>query len=150
MPPAYASGPSVAARHLPTLWGVTLYTREVLPGEHCSPLQCTFSTVWAPLRGELSPKVTEGWLSGCPCAWAHPSPPNGRAPLEGEPHSAPAILAAVGASIARPHNLTLPQNPPGAHCAPLQLNFRLFLGPGGVNVGRGKNPLRKMQHSCIF
>ena len=28
--PAYASGPSVAARHLPTLWGVTLYTREAL------------------------------------------------------------------------------------------------------------------------
>ena len=23
-------GPSVAARHLPTLWGVTLYTREAL------------------------------------------------------------------------------------------------------------------------
>ena len=38
--PAYASGPSVAARHLPTLWGVTLYTREALDrrrGEHCSP-----------------------------------------------------------------------------------------------------------------
>ena len=52
-------GPSVAARHLPTLWGVTLYTREPLgacveansvrpgnlaatpnpAGEHCSPLQ---------------------------------------------------------------------------------------------------------------
>ena len=30
VPPAYASGPSVAARHLPTLWGVTLYTREAL------------------------------------------------------------------------------------------------------------------------
>ena len=30
MPPAYASGPSVAARHLPTLWEVTLYTREAL------------------------------------------------------------------------------------------------------------------------
>ena len=31
--PAYASGPSVAARHLPTLWGVTLYTREALRGD---------------------------------------------------------------------------------------------------------------------
>ena len=30
LPPAYASDPSVAARHLPTLWGVTLYTREAL------------------------------------------------------------------------------------------------------------------------
>ena len=30
VPLAYASGPSVAARHLPTLWGVTLYTREAL------------------------------------------------------------------------------------------------------------------------
>ena len=30
VPPAYASGPSVAARHLPTLWGVTLYTGETL------------------------------------------------------------------------------------------------------------------------
>ena len=59
VPPAYASGPSVAARHLPTLWGVTLYTREALrwavgasiagplnlallpnrTGEHCSPLR---------------------------------------------------------------------------------------------------------------
>ena len=31
--PAYASGPFVAARHLPTLWGVTLYTREALRGD---------------------------------------------------------------------------------------------------------------------
>ena len=31
--PAYALGPSVAARHLPTLWGVTLYTREASRGD---------------------------------------------------------------------------------------------------------------------
>ena len=64
--------------------------------------------------------MTEGWLSGCPCSWAHPSPPNGGAPLEGEPHSALAILLAVGASIARPQNLALPTNSPGEHCSPLQ------------------------------
>ena len=46
--PAYASGPSVAARHLPTLWGVTLYTREALPGEHCSPLRTNINIIQHP------------------------------------------------------------------------------------------------------
>ena len=67
-------GPSVAARHLPTLWGVTLYTRG--------------------------------------------------------PHSAPAILATVGASIARPQNLTLPPNSPGEHCSPLRPPYPWGVGRG--------------------
>ena len=54
--PAYASGPSVAARHLPTLWGVTLYTREAFrpcrgePAKSCAAVKLRGRTVFAPTR----------------------------------------------------------------------------------------------------
>ena len=54
----------------------------------------------APLRGELSPKVTEGWLVVDFCPPGHPSPPNGGAPLEGEPRLSKKCI--VGANSVRP------------------------------------------------
>ena len=47
---------------------------------------------------------------------------------------------------ATPHRLAAELPSRGAILYP----HRVYFGPGGGNVGRGKNPLRKMQHSCIF
>ena len=48
---------------------------------------------------------------------------------------------------------TIPQSALSHSQLPLHKGASLYthyFGPGGVNVGREKNPLRKMQHSCIF
>ena len=51
VPPAYASGPSVAARHLPALWGVTLYTREALVPALFRGGFCVFSQILQKTKG---------------------------------------------------------------------------------------------------
>ena len=93
----------------------------------------------APLRGELSPQVTEGWLSGCPCSWAHPSPPNGGAPLEGEPRLSKKCI--VGAHSVRPGNLSAAQNCTGGYRIRPYANLK-YLAPEG-SIGEDVKSVKK-------
>ena len=60
-------------------------------GDYCVPkrgmdevlIKTVYHNIKAPLRGELSPKVTEGWLDGSYLPKDHPSPACAGAPLKG-------------------------------------------------------------------
>ena len=79
--PAYASGPSVAARHLPTLWGVTLYTREALRGD--ASIAPYTQPKRLPLRGAPADRRVRGGPRGTNCHPATPQSPSVTAPLKG-------------------------------------------------------------------
>ena len=89
----------------------------------------------------------------------HPSPPDGGAPLEGEPLFRWAEVGdcaggyrirpygtdgerGVGANSVRPWNFALSVNCTGAHCAPLQRNFRRLLAPEGA-IGEEAKSVKK-------
>ena len=63
----------------------------------------------APLRGELSPKVTEGWPSGHESHPSHPSPAIAGAPLKGS------LYSTVGANTVRPGNCASGPDSPGGY-----------------------------------